>query len=132
MNLAGHASDNFGHIAGFLRSVMKEIGDAVLSETSALYRRATKCRVDDARLPWVSAHGEWSSGRNFARIPPRNARLERMISLSNRIVSPRGSGIRAAAHGVHESKRLSRRAQLSAFARCVLNFATARRLRGQT
>src|SRR5216117_4110668 len=76
-----YASDNFGHIAGFLRSVMKEIGDAVLSETSALYRRATKCRVDDARLPWVSAYGEWSSGRNFALILPRNARLERMISL---------------------------------------------------
>src|SRR6266550_1596328 len=65
MNLAGHASYNFGHIAGFLRSVMKEIRDAVLPETSALYRRATKCRVDDAQLPWVSAYGEWSSGKKF-------------------------------------------------------------------
>ncbi len=45
MNLAGHASDNFGHIAGFLRSVMKEIGDAVLAETSVLCRWATKCPV---------------------------------------------------------------------------------------
>jgi hypothetical protein len=45
MNLAGHASDNFGRIAGFLRSVMKEIGDAVLLTTSVLCRWATKCRI---------------------------------------------------------------------------------------
>ncbi len=36
MNLAGHASDNFGQIARRLRSVINEIGGTVLLTTSML------------------------------------------------------------------------------------------------
>src|SRR6266480_3274767 len=61
MNLAGHASDNFGQIARRLRSVVNEIGGTVLLTTSMLCRWATKRRVATPRLAWVGACEEWSS-----------------------------------------------------------------------